>query len=107
MRVEIKFRHGNSSSELTEYVSDRVNKLEKYEMKPVKVDVTFSSEGLLSCVDVHVRGEDIEMHARSEADDYFTATDIALEKVARQLARKKAKVQEHKAPSHRKGLKVG
>ena len=96
MRIDFKFRHSPPSDELTSYVSERIDKLQKFEMKPVRVDFTFTAEKAVKRVDIHVRGQDIEMHAHCEADDYFTAVDIALEKIARQLSRKKAKVQAHK-----------
>ena len=98
MRIDFKFRHTPLSDELTSYVSERTSKLEKFEMKPVRLEFTFSAEKTVRRVDIHARGEDIEMHAHCEADDFFTAVDISLEKMARQLARKKAKVQKHKAP---------
>ncbi len=101
MRIDFKFRHTPLSDELTSYVSERTIKLEKFEMKPVRVEITFSVEKTVRRVDIHARGEQIEMHSHCEADDFFTAVDIALEKMARQLARKKAKVQKHKAPSRR------
>ena len=93
------------SDELTSYVSERIHKLEKFEMKPVRVEFTFSSEKECKRVDIHARGEHLEMHATCEADDYFTATDLALEKMARQLACKKAKTQAHKGGG-RKAPKV-
>jgi ribosomal subunit interface protein len=95
MRIDFKFRHTPLSDELTSYVSERTEKLQKFEMKPVRMEVTFSAEKTARRVDIHARGEDIEMHAHCEADDFFTAIDIALEKMARQLARKKARVQSH------------
>lgn len=97
MRIDFKFRHANPSDELTSYVTDRVAKLEKFEMKPVRVEFTFSTEKDRKRVDIHARGQDIEMHAHSEADTFFEGVDRALEKMAKQLARKKAKVQAHKA----------
>jgi putative sigma-54 modulation protein len=108
MRIDFKFRHTPLSDELTNYVSERTSKLEKFEMKPVRVEVTFSAEKTVRRVDIHARGEDIEMHSHCEAEDFFTAVDIALEKMARQLARKKAKVQKHKdkAAGERKSPKV-
>ncbi|NJL24103.1 MAG: ribosome-associated translation inhibitor RaiA [Calothrix sp. SM1_5_4] len=99
MRIDFKFRHSPHSDELTGYVTERIGKLEKFEMKPVRVEFTFSSEKSCKRVDIHVRGEDIEMHAHSEADTFFEGVDHALEKIARQLARKKARVQAHKSPS--------
>ncbi len=97
MRIDFKFRHANPSEELTSYVSERVAKLEKFEMKPVRVEFTFSAEKKRKRVDIHVRGQDIEMHAHSEAETFFEGVDKALEKMAKQLAKKKSKVQDHKA----------
>lgn len=96
MRIDFKFRHTPHSDELTEHVTAHVHKLEKYEMKPVRMEFTFTHEKAVQRVDIHVRGQDIEMHAQAEADDFFTAVDEAIHKISRQLSRKKAKVQAHK-----------
>jgi putative sigma-54 modulation protein len=98
MRIDFKFRHAPHSDELTNYVNERVDKLERFEMRPVRVEFTFSAEKEVRRVDIHVRGQDIEMHAHAETEDYFSGVDIALEKIARQLARKKAKIKDRKAP---------
>ena len=97
MQIEYKFRHIQHSQELTDYVADRITKLEKFELKPARAEFTFSSEKECKRVDLHVHSADVEMHATTEADDYFTAVDVVLEKMARQLSRKKAKLQAHKA----------
>jgi ribosomal subunit interface protein len=97
MKVEFKFRHVPASQELTDYVNERIAKLSKFEMKPYRIDVTFSAEKTCQRVDVHVRGRDIELHSHSEAPDFFTGADEALHRMARQLSRKKARVQDHKA----------
>jgi putative sigma-54 modulation protein len=106
MRIDFKFRHLEPSDELTSYVSERITKLEKFEMKPVRAEFTFSVERAVRRVDVHVRGQDIEMHAHSEAEDYFQGIDMVLDKIARQLARKKSRVQAHKSKTP-KAPKVG
>lgn len=97
MRTEFKFRHTAHSDELTEYATERLHKLEKFEMKPAKVEITFTAEKTSSRVDIHVRSEDIEMHAHADADTFFECIDLALNKMSRQLARKKSKVQKHSA----------
>ena len=107
MRIDFKFRHSPHSDELTAYVTGHIDKLEKFEMKPVRVEFTFSTEKTCKRVDIHARGQDIEMHACAEADDFFAAVDQALDRIARQLSKKKAKVQTHKAPSHKTRSNVG
>ena len=98
MRIDFKFRHLPHSDELTAYVTDHISKLQKFEMKPVRAEFTFTTEKAAKRVDIHVRGQDIEMHAHAEADDFFMGVDLAINKIARQLSRKKAKVQAHKGP---------
>jgi putative sigma-54 modulation protein len=96
MRIDLKFRHSEPSEQLTSYVNEHAVKLEKYELKPVRLEFTFTTEKAIERVDVHVRGKDIEFHARAESDNFFTSVDMALDKIARQLSRKKDKIQAHK-----------
>lgn len=96
MRIDFKFRHTPQSDELTAYVTDHISKLEKFEMKPVRLEFTFTTQKATKRVDIHARGQDIEMHASSDAQDFFTAVDEAIERIARQLSKKKAKIQAHK-----------
>lgn len=98
MRIDFKFRHTPHSDELTSYVTERLVKLEKFEMKPVRIEFTFSEEKALKRVAIHVRGDDIEMHAHADAETFFESVDHALDKMARQLAKKKSRVQAHKGP---------
>ena len=95
MRIDFKFRHLEHSEELTAYVTDHIDKLTKYEMKPVRAEFTFTTEKATRRVDIHVRGEDIEMHAHADAEDFFTSVDQAIAKIAKQLSKKKSKVQAH------------
>lgn len=96
MRVECKFRHCDVSEEVSEYAIDKAHNLEKFELKPARMEFTFTKEKSELRVDVHVRGDHLEVHARAVAESFFAGVDEALHKVARQLSRKKSKVQNHK-----------
>lgn len=96
MRIDFKFRHCDPSSELQEYASEKVSHLEKYELKPARLEFTFTKEKAELRVDVQVRGDHLDVHAQAKADNFFHGVDEALHKVARQLSKKKAKVQSHK-----------
>jgi len=96
MRIDFKFRHCDPSAELQEYAAEKVGHLEKFELKPVRLEFTFTKEKADLRVDVHVRGDHLEVHAHATADTFTKGVDEALHKVARQLSKKKAKVQSHK-----------
>ncbi|MGE0528933.1 MAG: ribosome-associated translation inhibitor RaiA [Bdellovibrionales bacterium] len=102
MRIDFKFRHIPHSDDLTVYVSQRIGKLEKFELKPVRLEFTFTVEKSSQRVDLHVRGRNIEMHAHCEAENFFAGVDQVLDKMARQLSRRKARVRGHKVPVRRK-----
>ena len=96
MRIDFKFRHCDPSAELQEYATEKVTHLEKYELKPARLEFTFTKEKAELRVDVQVRGDHLDLHAHATEDTFFAAVDEALHKVARQLDKKKAKVQRHK-----------
>jgi ribosomal subunit interface protein len=96
MRIDFKFRHCDVSQDLQEYAAEKVHQLEKYELKPVRLEFTFAKERSELRVDIHIRGDHLELHAHSEGDNFLVLVDEALHKLARQLSKKKAKVQNHK-----------
>lgn len=96
MRIDFKFRHCDNSPELQDYAAEKVQQLEKYELKPVRLEFTFTKDRSELRVDVHIRGDHLELHAHAQGDNFFSGVDEALHKLARQLAKKKAKVQNHK-----------
>lgn len=96
MRIDFKFRHCDPSSELQEYATEKVHSLEKFEWKPVRLEFTFTKEKSELRVDIQVRGAHLDVHAHATGDTFVKGVDEALHKVARQLAKKKSKVQNHK-----------
>lgn len=96
MRIDFKFRHCDPSNELQSYATEKVTHLEKFELKPSRLEFTFTKEKSELKVDVMVRGDHLDVHATASTDNFFTSVDEALHKVARQLSKKKSKVQNHK-----------
>lgn len=91
MRIDFKFRHIDHNDELTAYITDRVERLEKFEHKPARIEFTFQHENADERVDIHIRGPHVEIHAHASSEDFFSAVDEALDKAVRQLERKKTK----------------
>lgn len=89
MRFESKFRHTEHSDELVQYAEERMHRLEKFERKPVKIEFTFSAQKHTKRVDIAVRGKALEIHAHHESENFFDSVDHAIDKVGRQLERKK------------------
>ena len=96
MHLKYKFKNLKNSKELTEYIHDRMDKLQKYEMKPVSITVTLCVEKHERRVDIHARGERMSLQSQGSSDNFFESIDLAIDRLAKQMMKKKAKVQNHK-----------
>ena len=102
VKLECRFKSIDRSNSLVEYAQNRFEKIEKYELKPVTVQVTFSAERQNKSVEVNVQGLNIHYKAISKGFDFYDGVDKALQKLLGQMSKQKNKVQRHKnyAKSH-------
>lgn len=96
MKYDFVFKHMNTSEAVVEYVEEVMEKLHKFEMKPVHAHWVFSVQRHEHTAEVILTGPQIRFQAKATADDMYNAVDMALTKVGKQLAKKKSRVIEHK-----------
>lgn len=96
MNLNYNFRNLQWSDELVDYVESRFQKLHKFEVKPVHVHVTLCVERHERKVEVYARGGEAHFQAQATSDNFFEAIDKALQRMAKQMSKKKAKLKSHK-----------
>lgn len=96
MHLKLNFKKMKTSRELTDYIEHRFEKLRKYEMKPVNCTVTLCVEKDTKVVEIHAVGEQKTFHSQGISLNFFESIDLAVDRMARQMMKKKAKVQNHK-----------
>lgn len=89
MDVSFRFRQCPPSLELEQYVAERVSRLKRFEGPPLRAEITFAIEKSGCRIDVHIRGTGTDIHASVLSDNFFGAVDLALQKVGRQLEKKR------------------
>lgn len=68
----------------------------KYFENPIRSEVVFARESRLFCVDVAVNvGHNLTFQARSHAAEPYVAFDLALERISKQMRRRKRKLRNH------------
>lgn len=100
MQFVVKFKGLDHSQSLTDHVSERFEKLDKFEIKPIKVQVTFSHVRQICRSEVYVKGIKRVFRAEAKGDTYHEALDKVMKKLERQLEKEKSKVKHHKLYSH-------
>ena len=97
MKVDFNFKHVDQSEALMEYTNERLGKIERFELKPMEVLVTYSMQQKHECiVEVVVLEGRRKFKATSVADDFYRAVDNMVNKLGRQLSKDKHRVKNHK-----------
>jgi len=102
MRINVTFRHMDSSEPLRKYVEDKLPKVKKYIDEPVEAQVVLSVEKKIRHkAEVSLSAKGITIKATDETADMYAAVDGVLDKLERQLKRYKDKIKMHKPLSGR------
>lgn len=96
MQVMVTFRHLEPSEGLRQYAEDKVQRVYKYLRRPIEAHVTLSVLKHRHVAEVQVTANHLNITATEETDDLYSAIDLAMSKVERQVQKQVAKYKEHK-----------
>ncbi len=97
MRINVTFRHMETSEPVRNYIEEKLPKIKKYIDEPVEAQVVLSVEKKIRHkVEVSLTAKGITIKATEETSDMYAAIDGVLDKLDRQLKRYKDKIKDHK-----------
>ena len=97
MQISITTRHFDASEETKKYLSEKLEKLEKFFSKIVSAKAILIKENYRHAAEVSLSAKDMQLVAKEESEDMHSAIDLALHKLEKQLLKFKDKAKEHKA----------
>lgn len=103
MRISVTFRNKEGENWHREYIDEKLNKLKKYVDNPVEARVVLSVEKFRNVAEVNLMANGLNVNAKEEAKDMHLAIDDAIEKIERQLKKRKEKIRTKKTSSTRSG----
>jgi putative sigma-54 modulation protein len=98
MKVDFTFKHVDVSDSLMEYARERLEKLVKFELKPMEVHFTVSMQKHECIIDVHVVEGRRKFKAEAVSDDFYRSVEMVINKLRRQLSKDKRRLKHHKSP---------
>lgn len=96
METTFTFRNLEASDALKTHTLDKLQKLDKYLIKPEKVHVIFHVERFQHIVEVTLNANGLPYVSHERASDMYASIDGALAKLERQLKRYKEQLKRHK-----------
>lgn len=97
MQISVTFRNTDSKETLRQYVQDKISKMDRYLDSPVEANVVLSVEKHRHLAEVTLLANRITINAQEETEDMFSAIDLVMDKVERQILKYKEKIKRHKA----------
>ena len=87
MQISVTFRHVESSEALKDYATKKLSKMGKYIDSPMEANVVLGIEKFRHQADITVTGDGLKIKGREETGDMYSAIDLAMEKIEKQLKR--------------------
>lgn len=94
MRINIVMKNLKSSAALEEKVNEKCQKIERLFKKGISINWTSYSQEGLNYTEVSVNGPGVTLHASAKADNLYKTFDLAVEKLEKQVQKKRKKIKE-------------
>lgn len=96
MTTNFTFRNINSTDGIKEHAREKLQKLDKYLIKPDNIHVICSLDSIDQCAEITLFDNGHQYVCNEKSSDMYVSIDRAIEKLARQLRRQKEKLKDKK-----------
>jgi putative sigma-54 modulation protein len=97
MQTSVTFKNLDPSDHLKTYVSDKLNRFDKYLYNPGEANVVLSVEKFRHIAEINIAGDRLNINGREETEDMYSAIDMTLDKLEKQIKKNKQKVRERRS----------
>jgi ribosomal subunit interface protein len=98
MEIRFTYRHVDSSAALTEYTQTQLQPVSASILSSQRWQVCYSMGRYDYHVEINVHGPWGHYKAEGKAQDFYVAVDMAIDKMHRQIQKRKEQLQTHKRP---------
>ncbi len=99
MQVLVTFRHMEATDALRKYAESKVGRVHKYLRRPIEAHVVLEVNKRRHFAEITLTGEHITVNAKEETGDLYSAIDLAMDKLERQIQKHITKRDKRKHPS--------
>ncbi|MGM0452121.1 MAG: ribosome hibernation-promoting factor, HPF/YfiA family [Thermodesulfobacteriota bacterium] len=100
MQTSVTFKNLDPSEHLRDYVTTKLNRLDKLLDNPAEAQVVLSVEKIRHITEIRLSGDRLNIACREKSNDMYSSIDLALDKLEKQLKKQKEKIKNHR-PNNR------
>ncbi|MFV9645176.1 MAG: ribosome hibernation-promoting factor, HPF/YfiA family [Desulfobacterales bacterium] len=99
MQTSVTFKNLDSSENLKSYVQEKLNRFDKYLYNPAEAKVVLSVEKFRHIAEINIIGDRLNVNGKEETGDMYSAIDMVLDKLEKQIKKNKQKNRGHRGGS--------
>jgi len=107
MQTSITFKNIDSSDHLKSYVMDKLDRFDRLLDNPAEASVVLKVEKFRHIAEINVSGDRMKINGREETEDMYSAIDMVLDKLEKQIKKGKEKVRERRSKIRSKAKLAG
>jgi putative sigma-54 modulation protein len=100
MQVMVTFRRVEPTEGLRKYAEEKVQRVRKFLRRPIEAHVILSVEKQRHIAEVQVTANHLNINATEETGDLYSAIDLAMSKIERQVKKQVAKHKDRKGANN-------
>ena len=97
MQTSVTFKNLDPSENLKTYVQNKLNRFDKFLYNPAEANVVLSVEKFRHIAEINIVGDRLNINGKEETVDMYSAIDMVLDKLEKQIKKNKQKNRERRS----------
>jgi putative sigma-54 modulation protein len=97
MHTSVTFKNLDSSDNLRAYVSEKLDRFDKFLDNPAEANVVLTVQKFRHIAEINIAGDRLSINGKEETNDMYSAIDMVLDKIEKQIKKSKQKIREKRA----------
>mgnify|MGYP003702226811 CR=1 FL=1 len=107
MQTSVTFKNLDSSDHLKNYVSDKLDRFDRLLDNPAGANVVLRVEKFRHIAEININGDRMTINGKEETEDMYSAIDMVLDKLEKQIKKGKEKTRERRSKARAKAQTPG
>ncbi len=99
MQTSVTFKNLDPSENLKSFVREKLDRFDKYLYNPAEANVVLSVEKFRHIAEINITGDRLNINGKEETNDMYSAIDMVLDKLEKQIKKNKQKFRKHRTGS--------
>ena len=97
MQTSVTFKNFDPSDTLKSYVGNKLDRFDKFLDNPAEANVVLAVEKFRHIAEINISGDRLSIIGKEETGDMYSAIDMVLDKLEKQIKKNKEKIREHRS----------